>query len=676
MTITVDKPMPKPDTRKTKSQDPVRAIGHTSVILVVNMNQFIANDNGRSNHRRFERIRGTNRLAEVLQSEWSQKFYTVDRVNQINKRDRDDMLFMLTDPDWQPGGAPQMSTDEIGFVTGIFRHNMLTDYSAPEYQLNKEAMHFDPLLASNYQFRRLLIQRVWKQWDIFIRPTVTGMFVIRLTRKYDRMQAIDRMARDVLDLQQSFDLSGAIQQYEKLDSDPIYADLSLQEKQKNRQSVDALLEWLRVDKDNLPSPGYIPVQWQLALEVCHQFLRAVGYKIHPNGKDANGVIHLQESPYSVSAQLHDLYVIYHLDEITTLWSRKNPHEINESGPWHVFPKDLKYLSDNATRAKKVAVYKVKETLVNMLEGAMLSRREDSGDATRYFPSHSNDYVTSVFENDTATWDDEICLLTSRTALLMPSHASRESELYISTLPATDTTSVPYLSYWIAFERMIEFVAEVQVLAQLLERDSLTISQEFVDRLRDIRHGMLQGTLDVKPSELTEHIEESANLVRLVAVCQSLSTPHVWSRAEYAVDKAERLIQEMRIARFLDHAERNVSSLTHFVDHIDELYIAEQSERSNESTNRVSTLLGVVSLSVILFSLPSFWRDSQELQPNLLINGYLTRDFVSLIALGGSALAIAMGVMSILLIIHTLLRRRGRKRRISRLRSILPENLLH
>ena len=127
---------------------------------------------------------------------------------------------------------------------------------------------------------------------------------------------------------------------------------------------------------------------------------------------------------------------------------------------------------------------------------MLSRREETGDATRYFPSHSREYVKSVFDNDTATWDDEICLLTSRTALLMPSHASRESELYISTLPATETTSVTYLSYWTAFERMIEFIAEVRVLAQLLERDSLTISQEFVDRLRDIRYGMLQGTLEI------------------------------------------------------------------------------------------------------------------------------------------------------------------------------------
>lgn len=675
VTIVEEKLMPKAENRRSKPIDPVRAVGHTSVVLVVNMNQFIATDNGRSNYRRFERIRGTQRFAEILQNHWSQQFYTVDRVNQINKRDREDMLFMLTDPDWQLGGAPQMSTDEIGFVTGIFRHNMLSDYSSPEYQLNKDAMHFDPLLASNYQFRRLLIQRIWKQWDIFVRPTVTGMFVIRLTRKYTRMQAIDRMARDVLDLQQSFDLSGAIQQYNKLENDPIYADLTAEERQKNRESVDSLLKWLRVDKDNLPSPGYIPVQWQLALEVCHRFLKAVGFKIEPNGKDANGVIELRESPYSVSAQLHDSYVIYHLDEITTFYSRKSPHEIDESSPWHVFPKDLKYLSENANYAKKVAIGKVKETLLNMLEGAMLSRREDTGDAVRYFPSHSRETVDAVFDHDTATWADEICLLTSRTALLMPSHASRESELYISTLPATDTTSVMYLSYWTAFERMIEFVAEVRVLAQLLERDSLMISQEFVDRLRDIRYGLLQGTLEVKPSELTEQVEEAANLVRLVAICQSLSTPHVWSRAEYAVDKAECLIDEMRITRFLDHAERNVASLTRFVDHIDELYIAEQSERSNESTNRVSTLLGVVSLSVILFSLPSFWRDSQELHSGLVIDQYLTPEFVSFISLMGSALAIAMGILGFLLVVYTLFRRRRRKRRIARLRAILPDSLL-
>lgn len=677
MTLVTDSTsMPKSDNRKIKAPDPVRAIGHTSVILVVNMNQFIANDNGRSNVRRFERIRGTQRFAQILQNHWSQKFYTVDRVNQINKRDREDMLFMLTDPDWQPGGAPQMSTDETGFVTGIFRHNMLTDYSSPEYQLNKDAMHFEPLLAQNYQFRRLLIQRVWKQWDIFVRPTVTGMFVIRLTRKYNKMQAIDRMARDVLDLQQSFDLSGAILQYEKLYNDPIYAHLSNKEKQENRDSVDALLKWLRVEKDNLPSPGYIPVQWQLALEVCHRFLKAVGFEITPDESKPKYKIQLQESPYSVSAQLHDSYVTYHMDEITTLWSRKTPYEIDEHSPWHVFPKDLKYLSDNATYAKKVAVRKVKETLVNMVEGAMLSRREETGDATRYFPSHSRQFVDGLFESDTATWDDELCILTSRTALLMPSHASRQSELYISTLPATDTTSVMYLSYWDAFERMIEFIAEVRVLAQLLERDSLIISQEFVDKLRDIRYEMLQGTLEVKPSELTAQVEEAANLVRLVAVCQSLSTPHVWSRAEYAVDKAECLIEEMRIARFLDHAERNVASLTRFVDHIDELHIAEQSERSNQSTNRVSTLLGVVSLSVILFSLPSFWRDSQEIQGDLLINSYLTPEFISFIALLGSVLAIGMGIFGVLLVVHTLLfRRRSRKRRRIKLKSFLPDSLL-
>lgn len=676
MTLATEKSMPKSDNRKSKPLDPVRAIGHTSVILVVNMNQFIASDNGRSNYRRFERIRGTQRFAQVLQSHWSQKFYTVDRVKEINKPDREDMLFMLTDPDWQPGGDPQMSTDETGFVTGIFRHNMLTDYSAPEYKLNKEAMHFPPLLAQNYQFRRLLMDRIWKQWDIFVRPTVTGMFVIRLTRKYDRMQAIDRMARDVLDLQQSFDLSGAILQYDKLVGDPIYADLSPKEKQEARDSVDALLAWLRVDKENLPSPGYIPVQWQLALEVCHRFLKAVAFEIVPDATRPDHSIKLQESPYSVSAQLHDSYVIYHMDEITTFWSRKTPYEINEHSPWHVFPKDLKFLSDNANYAKKVAVRKVKETLVNMVEGAMLSRREDNGDTTRYFPSHSREYVDGLFNGDTATWDDELCILTSRTALLMPSHASKQSQLYISTLPSTDTTSVMYLSYWEAFERMIEFIAEVRVLAQLLERDSLTISQEFVDKLRDIRYDMLQGTLEVKPSELTQQVEEAANLVRLVAICQSLSTPHVWSRAEYAVDKAECLIEEMRISRFLDHAERNVTSLTRFVDHIDELYIAEQSERSNQSTNRVSTLLGVVSLSVIVFSLPSFWRDSQEIQDDLWINQYLTPDVISTLALLGSLLAIGLGFLGILLVLHTLLfRRRNRKRRLVKMRSILPDNLL-
>lgn len=73
----------------------VIASDKTGTLTENRMNQFIASDNGRSNYRRFERIRGTQRFAQVLQSHWSQKFYTVDRVKEINKPDREDMAHML-----------------------------------------------------------------------------------------------------------------------------------------------------------------------------------------------------------------------------------------------------------------------------------------------------------------------------------------------------------------------------------------------------------------------------------------------------------------------------------------------------------------------------------------------------------------------------------------------------
>ncbi len=633
----------------------IRIIGHTSVILVVNMNQFIADTREPNSRRRFERIRGTDRLARVLQLDWANRFQTIDHyADQLRKT----TPFFRADSD---GDSPQMSTDETGFVTGMFRHNMLTDYSAPEYWLNKDAIRFDASLARNYQFRRLVFDRIWKQWDIFIRPTVTGMFVVRMARHYDRMQTLTRVARDVLDLQQSFDLLGAMEQYHKIDSD---TDLSPEEKAQRRQSVDVLLNWLRIDPQYPPSPGYIPVQWQLALEVCHRFIESVGKEIVPASPEPNGVIHLDKSQHNFATQLNDHYVVYQIDELITSYSREKPYRIDEQNPWHVFPKDIKFQHENMKRAKRVAISKVQQALVNLLEGAML-RRQDTQvadhESLRYFPSHTRSVLDRVFNNEIATWEDELCLMTARTTIVMPSHRSREAELYVSTLPSTDTTSVMYRDYWQAFERMVEFIAEVQVLAQLLERESLIISQNLVDRLRDIRYGMLQGQMDLKPRELTEQVEEAANLVRLVAMCQSLTTPHVWSRAEYAVDKAECLLKEMQVARILAHAERNVSSLTRFVDHIDELYIAEQSERSNQSTNRVSTLLGIVSLSVILFSLPSFWRDSQEIDDSVITSQILTTEFISAVALAGTVLAILLAVMSIGLILYMAIQRRRRRR---------------
>jgi uncharacterized membrane protein len=55
----------------------------------------------------------------------------------------------------------------------------------------------------------------------------------------------------------------------------------------------------------------------------------------------------------------------------------------------------------------------------------------------------------------------------------------------------------------------------------------------------------------------------------------------------------------------------------FVNHIDELYLADLSEKSNENDSRLSMILAAVSLTLTILILPSFWADiGQIVTPQL------------------------------------------------------------
>src|SRR5690606_28805298 len=103
-----------------------------------------------------------------------------------------------------------------------------------------------------------------------------------------------------------------------------------------------------------------------------------------------------------------------------------------------------------------------------------------------------------------------------------------------------------------------------------------------------------------------------HLRRMAALAQSISHPPFWSRAEYAVHKAERLFSLLDVPRILEHVERNIESINSVADHVDELYIADLSEKSNDKATVLSLGLAAVSFIVTLLALPSFWFDLAEL----------------------------------------------------------------
>ncbi len=627
-------------------QDDIRARGSVSVILVMDMKSFV-----HPHYRQqFERVRGYRAYAEMLKQKWPGQL----AGGAFEPVDADTMGV---------GRSPTMSTDEVGFVTGIFRLNMLDLYSSPVYKVNKERFEFSPQVKSNLQFVKLFAP-IWKDWDFYVRPTMTGMLVLRLERRYDKPLALLKQATNVIELQTPFDVPGAIKALNKLESqisDPVTTAEQRLELQPKADATRAFLSWLDVQNLESPELDYIPVQWQLAREIGYQLIRDVGAKIQlPDGM----MIPFSSDKPDLSSSLYDSYTVYHVDDLlvepsmiskTTFGLDEDIDDDSKSDTQEISFKPAAQVKNlvSVDPSDIKRSLRVKWFLVGMIEGAILSRTPSSGSTKRRFPRHNLHVVDRVFDQDMATWSDELCLLTARTAIVMPSQRSSREQLFISKLDAkTTTTYVAYPRYWEALERLVEFVAEISILSQLVENASADTLQQFVSELdharQNILQGQLNGPLQDNQRRLTELTNQSANLSRLVGLCQGLINPNYWSRAEYAVDKANHLMTQMQVSILVNNAERNVSNLTNLVDHVDELVLAQLSESSNEQNSRQSLILAGLSLSIILFTLPSFWADINQLSStNILIQFIQRYNILTALAILGSILAPIIFIGSIM-----------------------------
>ncbi len=556
----------------------ISATGHTCVVLVLNMKRFIEP----VDQHRFEELRGSPDLVHVLQHKWPQEL-------------ENSKTFIRSEPaeveEINGSTVNRMSPEEVGFAMGIFRQIMLEDFAPPSYRVNKENIRFPEPVWENLQFKKLF-REIWFNWDISVRPTMTGMFVVRLKQVYSSPIPLMQIASDVVELQMSFDIPGALHWMEKLQNTYKDNQFTLQEKE---ESVQEFLTWLGGDR---PSPttrvDYAPVQWQLAMEVCRRFVRDTGLKI---GFQDNDSIKMQIPDPQLSPPLHDAYVIYHIDELVAtanLLERGG----NVNNQILVTPKDIQ------------ESHFVRRSLAQLVEGAILRNAKNNSANNkdpRKFPRPRMVHVDSIFKSDLASWVDELCLLTPRASIIMPSRKARDDELFISTLPAA-TSQVKYLWYWEAIERMLEFVIEVRVLVQLVERNSANLMQDFVKTLRYMRTTLLAEGFDINRDQIHKLSNHAANLSRLAGIGQGLSNPQLWGRAEFATNKARFLFEQLGVPMLLEHIERNVSNINDLINHFDELYLASLSERGSKQSFWISAGLAGVSLAFILYTLPSFWAD--------------------------------------------------------------------
>lgn len=597
----------------------ITAKGYTNVILVLNMKRFIAEED----QKRFESIRGTPEFAEVLRNGW---------WNAKSKKTPFTRNIHETKPDQ---AASSMSTEQVGFATGVFRALFLEEHVTPTYLLKKGMIKFPTDLMDNFQFRNLFLH-TWKSWKIYIRPTVTGMFVIRLTREYTSPRELIKIAEDVLKLHESLDVQSArawlAKKKQEFKDQP--ADLK-----KVQSSVKAFLKWLGSKESDKGELLYNPVQWKIAMEVASLFVKATGEIPIPGSEP----LHLSKPEPRLSMPLHDSYVIYHIDDIfadeSIVIKEKKQHNTN--------PQKVTAKAKENKPVKQILVMpeylkhspEIKRALINLLEGAILEREmilenrdEESKDKPLYFPTPRWKILDRIMKSNLASWMGEICLLTSRTALIVPSRKYKKDNLLVSTTPGA-TLKVKYARYWGAIERMIEFGIEVRTLAQLVERASYESLEEISRKVHTARETLQAGDIELDV-HLPQHVKGAGNLRRLAALSQGMSDPLVWGRSEYAIVKARYLLNELGVPTLLTHIDRNITSLNSLVDHIDELYALDLAEKNNDLSAVMTLGLTAVSFILTLIMLPSFWTDIQQINmDNLPFSSFFNAILIIVDALG-------------------------------------------
>ncbi len=621
----------------------ISARGHVTAVLVLDMRRFV----DPADQKQFESLRGSPYFRTALRDAWPTALHT------------DSAFTVARHPLDGESVTSRMPTDEVAFLSGVFRLNAIQDYAVPLYYLqNKRGVAFPPDILDNVQFTNVFLE-VWRNWEIYLRPTVTGMFVISLRRRYDRTTPLLRIAADVVTLQTAFDIPGALHRLDEFQARLANGDPEAAAK---IRSIEAFLAWL--DAEERPTtghPGYAPVQWKLAMEVCRQFVQDVGLQIPTS---SGRTIRLRVPERTTETPLHDSFLIYHVDELLAVEPILSKARAGEDGVADEVESAVsQHTALLATKSPpKILVSpadimhsdELQQQIAGLLEGAVLRRATGAARPSArlvapksYFPDHRARYLEDIFACDAATWSDEMCVLTSRAAFVMPSRHARQNELLLSNFAAS-TGRVMYVWYWEAMERMFELAIEVRVLAHLIERGSADLLREIEQELTLVRDGMSRRDIRVNYEVLTDKVERVANMSRLMGLGQSLSTPTVWGRAEFAVEKARLLLQRQDVPLLMQHAERNVANLSELINHIDELYLADLSENNNRLSFYLSILLAGLPLSVIVFTVISFWADADDLVPGSI--PVIIQTLVPQIVIWGSSLSLVLSVIAIAIIL--------------------------
>jgi hypothetical protein len=306
------------------------------------------------------------------------------------------------------------------------------------------------------------------------------------------------------------------------------------------------------------------------MDIVARFVEACGerFVVEQPGRQAPITLRLT-SDYSLPRlPLHDRHISYCFTQLTC---------------------DDRILSAQEVREQHI------HDMLGLLEHTMFYEHGNS-----LYPHYKTSYIDHLCARDRASWDDEICLITSESTLIF-CPAARNRTVYMSGSTRTDS-QVPYHSYWLSILRGIEHIVTLKNELQLLERETTRLLEKVPDLTRKVTDGHLSRADQREIRELSTGI---ATLFQALPRQRDMLVSSSVFRAGYAAHKFQYLLELLGVDMIARHTQINVEELNAFLSH----YNSIQLQQSGQRTNMTFSIL-MIAVSVLV--LPSFLADSQAI----------------------------------------------------------------
>jgi hypothetical protein len=229
-------------------------------------------------------------------------------------------------------------------------------------------------------------------------------------------------------------------------------------------------------------------------------------------------------------------------------------------------------------------------------------------------------IRRMLRQDEATWNGELCLLSFGTAVLTTLHSPHMG------LPR----EINYGGYWKVVRRVIEYFAELKLLAWLVERQSADL---FEYMLRDLA---TKGRL----RSYGEHVRSRAALSGLANRLRVAASADTITQNDAILPKVERLRAIFEIGRSLEHADRNLSAAQ-------DLITSAESQQNEKGILLLTAGLAGFTAILMGLALPTYFEHSRNLDKKVGIMDFLRRIQIEKLVFTWANFSVLLTVLALL-----------------------------